>query len=165
MLIHSLMTFQVVGIELVKIILLTLPYAIVAGGASLHDKAAELLEKTGIVALNTLNFESLIEPYVGDTDEKPIPYLSIISLLQKQLQREAASGWKFSCIPRFSMPIPRTEEENGTVSDPPKHPFPSLEFPSPINPGPRQLFPEAYFSIYADQDVEVGIVLVAGDIR
>jgi nuclear cap-binding protein subunit 1 len=145
---------DVVGIELVKIILLTLPYALVAGGASLHNKAAELLEKTGIVALNTLSFESLIEPYVGDTDEKPIPYLSIISLLQKQLQREAASGWKFACIPRFSKPVRHAAEENGTILDSPKHPFPAIEFPSPINPGPRQLFPEAYFSIYADQEVE-----------
>jgi nuclear cap-binding protein subunit 1 len=35
-----------------------------------------------------------------------------------------------------------------------KHPFPSIKIPLPVHPGPKPLYPETYFSIYADQDTE-----------
>lgn len=36
-----------------------------------------------------------------------------------------------------------------------KHPFPTMTMPSPVNAGPKALFPELYFSLFADQDIEV----------
>ena len=36
-----------------------------------------------------------------------------------------------------------------------KHMLPTIRITSPVNPGPLPLFPVAYFSLYADQDVEV----------
>ncbi|KAK3065919.1 hypothetical protein LTS18_002241, partial [Coniosporium uncinatum] len=35
-----------------------------------------------------------------------------------------------------------------------KHPFPAISIPSPVNPGPNPLFPETFYSLYADQDIE-----------
>jgi nuclear cap-binding protein subunit 1 len=156
LIVSLLTTSQVVGLELVKIILFTLPYALVASGDAFYEQATDLLQKTEIVAQNTLAIESFVEPYVGETEEKPIPYNSIIGLLQKQLQKEAASGWKFACIPRFSKHVLGAKvQENGVRSESQKHRFPSIVFPTPINPGSKLLFPEAYFSIFADLDIEV----------
>lgn len=144
------------GLELVKIILLTIPYALASGGNAFQEQATELLQKTEIVASMRLPIESLVESYHGDTEEKPIPYHSIIGLLQSQLQNEAARGWEFACIPRFSRPVPRqVDGEEAMSAAPPTHAFPAIIIPSPVNPGPKPLFPEAYFSLYADQDIEV----------
>ena len=146
---------QVVGLELVKIILLTIPYALRAGGPTFEEQTMELLGKTQIVAEMRLPMETLVEPYVGDTEDKPFPHYSIITLLQTQLQNEAKSGWKLDCIPKFLGPAPRIKDEE-TVA-PHKHHLPTFTLPSPINPGPKLLYPEAYFSLYADQDIQVGI--------
>ena len=43
------MCLQVVGIELVKIILLTIPYALVAGGERFHEQAKQLLKNTALL--------------------------------------------------------------------------------------------------------------------
>ncbi|KAF2205572.1 hypothetical protein GQ43DRAFT_407206 [Delitschia confertaspora ATCC 74209] len=144
---------DVVGLELVKIILLTIPYALVAGGSDYQGQASELLQKTEIVASMKLPLETIVEPYAEDSKEKPFPYHSIIGLLQTQLQNEAGSGWEFGCIPRFSKPVPRhLDGESAPTSH--KHPFPAISLPSPVNPGTKPLFPEAFFSLYADQEVE-----------
>ncbi|KAF2714840.1 hypothetical protein K504DRAFT_420996 [Pleomassaria siparia CBS 279.74] len=146
---------DVVGIEIVKIILLTIPYALVAGGERFHEQAAELLKNTGIVASNVLPMEGLIHSYVRDSAETPISYLSIIALLQTQLSNEAESGWTFACIPHFNANAMRmTNDEESLPSAPQMHAFPTLTIPSPVNPGPKPLFPEAYFSLFADQDIE-----------
>lgn len=146
---------DVVGLELVKIILLTLPYALVSSGSGLEEQAMDILHKTEIVASMRLPIESLVEAYTGHTEEKPVPYHSVIGLLQVQLQNEAARGWEFSCIPRFSKPIAHEGEgEDAMVTTLTMHTFPNITIPSPVNPGPKPLFPEAYFSLYADQDVE-----------
>ena len=36
-----------------------------------------------------------------------------------------------------------------------KHAFPSITIPAIVNPGSKPLFPELYFSLFADQDIEV----------
>ena len=98
--------------------------------------------------------EGLIHSYVRDSEETPITYLSVISLLQTQLINEADAGWNFACIPRFSAnPVP-IKEEDSLPSTPPTHSFPIFTIPSPVNPGPNPLFPEAYFSLFADQEIE-----------
>ncbi|KAF2474272.1 uncharacterized protein BDR25DRAFT_332386 [Lindgomyces ingoldianus] len=146
---------DVVGLELVKIILLTIPYALVSGGSSFYGKASELLEKTSIVATNRLPMETLVELYVSDSPEKPIPYHSALGLLQTQLEKEAESGWNFACIPRFPKYIPRKIDDDQPMPSAPRlHALPTIRIPSPVNPGPKLLFPEAYFSLYTDHELE-----------
>lgn len=147
-----------VGLELVKIILFTIPYVLAAPGTGLEEKAAELLEKTDIVASTPHALEALVDPYpTAEGEQKPMACPSILSALQTQLQGEAASGWKLECIPRLTRvtsPAP-IEGENGEQAAPGKHSFPQLSVASPVNPGPHSLFPEVCFSLFADQDVEV----------
>lgn len=131
----------------------------------------ELLEKTEIIATTPHALEPLVDPYPtsnGDDEEKPMVFGSLISLLQRQLQAEAIDGWKLACIPRaYTGPAeiavkPEAEAEengngeaNGDAKQIVKHAFPEITVPSPVNPGPKALFPETYFSVYADQAIEV----------
>ncbi|KAJ4367147.1 Nuclear cap-binding protein subunit 1 [Neocucurbitaria cava] len=146
---------DVVGIELVKIILLTIPYALVAGGERFHEQAQQLLKNTDIVAGNMVPIESLIHSYVGDFESKPVEYHSVIGLLQTQLSNESENGFELRCLPRFDPEaLRRTKEEDSLPTAPQTHAFPTFTIPSPVNPGPRPVFPEAYFSLFADQDVD-----------
>jgi nuclear cap-binding protein subunit 1 len=139
----------------------------------LEEKAREILEKTDIVASVQHPLENLAEPYPVTADERPFAYQSALELLQKQLLREAENGWHFSCIPRLykkSAAI-KDEEVNGENEDKDdpmngvtttatatvtssKHAFPALKIPSPVHPGAKPMFPETYFSVYADQEIE-----------
>jgi nuclear cap-binding protein subunit 1 len=115
----------------------------------------ELLAKTEIVAGMKLPIEELLESYTGSTDERPVIYLSIIGLLQAQMREEAKKGWEFSFLPPFPKYLSaQAEGSEAMVTTPTLHPFPSLNIVSPVNAGPKPLFPEAYFSLYADQEVE-----------
>lgn len=158
-----------VGLELVKIILLTIPYLLAfAEDAALPQKVAELLENTGIVASTEHQLDRLVNPYptTNEENEKPMVCASVISLLQGQLQDEAKNGWHLRLIPRIYDPSlkPATKTEtNGegtTTNGEPnsstltKITFPHITVPSPINPGSRTLFPELYFSLFADQEIE-----------
>lgn len=153
-----------VGLELVKIILLTIPYLLAtAVDQSLKQKAEELLVKTDIVASTPHQLEALVDPYpaLNDETERSVGCASIISLLQRQLQDEAATGWKLECIPRIYDPAYRRPDLNGDANGetngdngPTTIQFPTVTVPSPINPGNKTLFPEVYFSLYADQEVE-----------
>jgi nuclear cap-binding protein subunit 1 len=152
---------QAVGLELVKIILLTIPYAMASSATGLEEKAAELLEKTEIIASQKHPLEMLADPYPGDSEERPFGFQGVIDLLQKQLQREAANGWPLRCIPRaYKTPskIEKVEgEENGEngVQATSKHALPTVTIPTPENLAQKPLFPETFFSIYADLEVEV----------
>lgn len=151
------------GIELVKIILFTIPYLLASSKhVSLQERASELLEKTDIVASAPHVLEALVDPYPSrEGEEKPMAFGSIIGLLQRQLQGEAADGWKLTCIPRVFEPRSKATdaadgEANGSAetSSAPQHVFPTINIPSPVNPGPKPLFPEIFFSHYADQEIE-----------
>ncbi|QIW98596.1 hypothetical protein AMS68_004114 [Peltaster fructicola] len=144
---------DVVGIELVKIILLTIPYLVAfSTDSSMHQRAAELLEKTDIVASTPHPLEPLVDPYPSDnSDTRPMPCASLISLLQKQLQEESTTGWKLACIPRLTANSQSNGDANGSEKT---HSFPGLEIPASINAGPKLLFPEVFFSLFADQDIE-----------
>ncbi|KAF2114969.1 cap binding protein [Lophiotrema nucula] len=144
---------DVVGIELVKIILLTIPYALVSGGPSFHEQAKGILESTAIVAGNMVPIEGLIASYSDHAEEKPFPYHSVIGLLQTQLSNEAENGWEFACIPRFHRTIPKAAAEDSLPTAPVLHVFPTLSVPSPVNPGPTAVFPEAFFSLFAGHDI------------
>jgi hypothetical protein len=152
-----------VGIELVKIILFTIPYLLASSdNFTLQQKASEILEKTDIVASAAHALEALVDPYPSrEGEEKPMAFGSLIGLLQRQLQAEAASGWKLSCIPRVyelrSKPVDAENGEangNADAAAATQHTFPTINVPSPVNAGPKPLFPEIFFSLYADQEIE-----------
>lgn len=153
-----------VGLELVKIILLTIPYLLAyAEDTTLPEKAVALLEKTDIVASAAHPVEALVDPYPGTAEgaERPMVCASVISLLQRQLQEEAATGWALALLPRIFDPslkskIPNGDETNGNTNGDSntKLTFPSIIVPSPINPGSKTLFPELFFSLFADQEIE-----------
>lgn len=142
---------------------MTIPYALVAGGSPYHEKAQELLVNTGIVAGNMLPVESLIHPYDAESEDKVIGYHSVIGLLQQQLTAESQNGWEISCIPKFDVEAVRRKNPEDTLpAAPPTQVLPTFFIPSPVNPGPKPLFPEAYFSLFANQ--EAGTVPKTTDI-
>lgn len=153
-----------VGLELVKIILLTIPYFMAsAADTSLQQKAAELLEKTDVIASTPHQLEALVDPYPSQSEEveRPMACASVISLLQRQLQDEAANGWPLACIPKVYDPSFKVPDLNGEANgdangDSASTPvsFPAITVPATVTQGPKSLFPELYFSVYADQEIE-----------
>ncbi|KAL8737950.1 MAG: hypothetical protein Q9181_001213 [Wetmoreana brouardii] len=140
------------GLEVVKIILLTMPYIMASSASGFEEQASSLLEKTDIIASAPHALEALVDPYPGSGDDIGHEAQSVISLLQKQLQAEVADSWRLACIPR---PWQTSVVEDGiepiTTT---KHTLPTVTVPSPVLPGARPQLPEIYFSVYADQDVE-----------
>jgi nuclear cap-binding protein subunit 1 len=143
------------GLELVKIILLTLPYVMAYSTQtqSLNEKAQAILSKTDIITSVQHPLEDLVETFPVEDEARPFGYTSALELLQKQLQQEAVDGWKLTCLPRIYKSNDAEMPDADSVATN-KQAFPTLSIPTTINPGPRPIFPENYFSMYADQDVE-----------
>ncbi len=139
-----------------KIILLTLPYTLASSATGLGQQALALLEKTDIIASTPHTLEALVDPYPGNGKEKLREPQSFISLLQKQLQDEASRDWELSCVLR-PWKIPLGEDGVDPLSAAQKHAFPALAVSQSLNPGPKALLPEIYFSVYAEQDIEVSL--------
>jgi len=134
------------------------------------EKIEQLLQKTDIVASTPHALESLADPYpTDDQDAKPMACLSLLSMLQRQLQDEAASDWPLTCLPKISKiasgvkgSTEKGDEEAKTNDDidmnddgsQERHPFPTVTLPQTVNPGERLLFPQIYYSVFADQEVE-----------
>ncbi|KAI1139036.1 MIF4G like-domain-containing protein [Hypoxylon sp. FL0543] len=144
-----------IGTELVKIILLTIPYIMAAAPTQWQQKAAELMDKTDVIASEPHALQVLIDPYqVEEGAESPTANMSLIGLLQKQLQNEALNGWELSCLPKpWQMP-PEEIEQQDKLDNAQKHTLPSISIPEKVVAGPRPLFPEIYFSVYVNQDIE-----------
>ncbi|KAI2643513.1 MIF4G like-domain-containing protein [Xylaria nigripes] len=145
-----------IGTELVKIILLTIPYVLAASPSSQsYQKAAELMDKTDIIASEPHALQVLIDPYHPEKgSESPVSNMSLIGLLQKQLQDEASNSWPLSCLPRpWRMPLEETEQQE-KIDNAQKHTLPSISLPAKVITGPRPLFPEIYYSVYIHQDIE-----------
>ncbi|KAH9910091.1 MIF4G like-domain-containing protein [Xylariomycetidae sp. FL2044] len=145
-----------IGTELVKIILLTIPYIIAAAPASeWQQKAAELMDKTDVIASEPHALQVLIDPYHTEGDaESPSANMSLIGVLQKQLQSEAANGWQLTCLPRpWQMPLEEIEQQE-KLDNAQKHSLPNISIPEKVTAGPRPLFPEVYYSVYVNQDIE-----------
>ncbi|KKZ60624.1 hypothetical protein EMCG_04697 [[Emmonsia] crescens] len=165
------------GLELVKIILFTIPYIMSSSASGFEAQASALLEKTDIIASTPHTLEALVDPF--PSDEVKEDRMSAIDLLQKQLQDEARQGWELSCIPRpWTGLIPTTkpvagegeeekedeakeekeEKETKENEDPfkiaTKHAFPTIAVPNPVPNGPKAIFPDVYFSVYFDQELE-----------
>ncbi|KAL2368200.1 cap binding protein, variant 2 [Blastomyces gilchristii SLH14081] len=164
------------GLELVKIILFTIPYVMSSSASGFETQAAALLEKTDIIASTPHTLEALVDPFPSD-EVKEEKRMSVIGLLQKQLQEEGKQGWELTCIPRpwtglMSTTKPegmpegneekagetKEEKEEKEPEDPlknaTKHVFPTITVPNPVPNGPKSIFPDVYFSVYFDQDLE-----------
>ncbi|KAF5017053.1 hypothetical protein F66182_11077 [Fusarium sp. NRRL 66182] len=143
-----------IGTEIVKIILLTIPYIMVSAPGQFQTKAAELMEKTDIIASEPHALQALVDPYHSEgKGESTSSSLSVCMLLQKQLQSEAANNWELTCLPRpWQMPLEDIEAQD-KLSNAPKHALPAIPIPTTVIAGPRPLFPEIYFSVYNDQEV------------
>lgn len=128
-----------------------------SSAVGLEEQASVLLEKTDIIASTPHALEALVNPYPGNEDGDVQEPQSVISLLQKQLQMEAARAWKLACLPRpwnIARGESKAEDGNEGTTVPMKHALPQIDVPSPVAPGPRPQLPEIYFSVYADQEIE-----------
>ncbi|KAK8012681.1 cap binding protein [Apiospora marii] len=144
-----------IGTELVKIILLTIPYIMATGSNQGQQKAADLMDKTDVIASEPHALQVLIDPHHAEKgEESPTANSSLIGLLQKQLQNEALNGWELKCLPRpWQMPLEEIELQE-KMENAQKHPLPAITVPEAVVTGPRALFPEVYMSVYANQEVE-----------
>ncbi|KAH9999139.1 MIF4G like-domain-containing protein [Xylariaceae sp. FL0662B] len=144
-----------IGTELVKIILLTIPYIMATAPTQWQQKAAELMDKTDVIASEPHALQVLIDPYHAEPGtDSPTANMSLIGLLQKQLQNEAVNGWELACLPRpWQMPLEEIEQQE-KLDNAQKHTLPSISVPEKVITGPRPLFPEVYCSVYLSQDVE-----------
>ena len=141
---------QGLGLELVKIILLTIAYAMASSATDLQDRAATLLEKTDIVASTPHVLESLVNPYPGVSRGTSHEPKSVIGLLQSQLQAEADQQWPLDCIPK---PWKFSDDSKHMVGAS-KHSLLNISIPSPVIAGYRPRLPEVYISVYTDQDIQ-----------
>ncbi|KAF7558999.1 hypothetical protein G7046_g5150 [Stylonectria norvegica] len=143
-----------IGTELVKTILLTIPYIMAAAPGEFKQQAADLMDKTDIIASEPHALQALVDPYVPEGDEEsPAAALNVCMLLQKQLQAEAAKDWELFCLPRpWQLPLEEIEAQE-KLTNAPKHALPAISIPETVVAGPRPLFPEIYLSVYADQEV------------
>lgn len=120
-----------------------------------HQKAAELMEKTDIIASEPHSLQALVDPFFSAEQGQTLNgSTSLCMLLQTQLQTEATKDWELACIPRpWIMPLEDIETQE-KLSNPTKHALPTITIPTTVVPGPRPLFPEVYFSVYAGQETE-----------
>ncbi|KAL4801721.1 MIF4G like-domain-containing protein [Aspergillus unguis] len=144
---------DLIGLELVKIILYTIPYVMASPAAGFENQALALLEKTDIIASTPHTLVDLVNPFGPDTQKSTI-IPSVISLLQSQLQTESSQGWKLTCLPRPWDYVREGDEEPKRLGDGPKHAFPEVTIPNPVRNGSRAIFPDVYLSVYGDQDIE-----------
>ncbi|KAK4168011.1 MIF4G like-domain-containing protein [Cladorrhinum sp. PSN259] len=145
-----------IGTEIVKIILLTIPYIMATGSPEeWAQNAADLMEKTEIIAAEPHALQALIEPYHPETgDENQQQTQSLMSLLQTQLQTEANNGWALSCLPRpWEFPLKDVEQQS-KITNAQKHALPAIKIPQTVVAGSKPLFPEVYISVYGQQEVE-----------
>ena len=113
------------------------------------------MEKTDVIASEPHALQALVDPYHPEGEEEsPAAGLNVCMLLQKQLQTEAAGNWPLPCLPRpWQMPLEEVETQD-KLADAAKHAVPAIEVPPTAAAGPRLLFPEIYYSVYSDQEVE-----------
>lgn len=80
---------QLLGLELVKVILFTIPYVMSSPATGFETQAMGLLEKTDIIASTPHALVDLVNTFSPE-ENKEAAGPSVISLLQSQLQGEAS---------------------------------------------------------------------------
>ncbi|KIX10491.1 uncharacterized protein Z518_01574 [Rhinocladiella mackenziei CBS 650.93] len=141
------------GLELVKVILMTIPYAMSSSATAFESQASALLEKTDIIASTAHPLETLVDPFPSSDVGAPTSTESALALLQKHMQEEAKNSWELSCLPR-PWKGNRSSEEEDALASAQKHSFPQVTVPEVVQIGPRSIFPEIYFSVYGEQEIE-----------
>ncbi|KAJ5358538.1 uncharacterized protein N7496_010951 [Penicillium cataractarum] len=145
---------DLLGMELVKIILFTIPYVMSSPATGFESQASALLEKTDIIASTPHALVDLVNTFSPEENESAAGP-SLISVLQRQLQGESSNGWELKCLPR---PWKDVRESEGDEPQPfevvTKVAFPQITVPNPVPYGPRALFPEVYLSVYANQEID-----------
>ncbi|KAB8256014.1 MIF4G like-domain-containing protein [Aspergillus pseudonomiae] len=144
---------DLLGLELVKIILFTIPYIMASPITGYEAQANALLEKTDIIASTPHALVDLVKPFSPEYDTSSTAQ-SVISLLQSQLQQEANRNWELACLPRPWKGGRDNEEEQKPLESGTKHAFPQITVPDPVQNGSRAIFPEVYMSVYSNQEVE-----------
>lgn len=118
-----------------------------------ENQATALLDKTEIIASTPHTLEALVNPYPDEQSPNTTTTESALALLQRHMQEEAKGGWELACLPRPWKASSNGEDENPLLAAQ-KHPFPELVVPEKVQLGPRSIFPEIYFSVYTEQDIE-----------
>lgn len=118
-----------------------------------QQQAVDLMEKTDIIASEPHSMLTLIDPYPPQENEASSS-VSFLGQLQKQLQVEASNGWILTCLPRPWVMPPEETEQLEKMENAVRHGLPDITVPETLANGPRPLFPEVYFSVYAGQDIE-----------
>jgi nuclear cap-binding protein subunit 1 len=145
---------DLLGLELVKIILFTIPCIMSSPATGFESQANALLEKTDIIASTPHALVDLVNTFSPE-ENKEAAGPSVISLLQGQLQAEASKGWELKCLPRpWKLFQDQEPDERNLYDVVAKVPFPQITVPNPVPNGARPLFPEVYISVYADQEVD-----------
>ncbi|KAK5787507.1 hypothetical protein VI817_010004 [Penicillium citrinum] len=144
---------DLLGLELVKVILFTIPYVMSSPATGFESQASAILEKTDIIASTPHALVDLVNTFSPD-ENKEAAGPSVISLMQSQLQVEAGRGWELKCLPRPWKSVQEENEEQKPFDVENKVPFPQISVPNPVPNGPRPLFPEVYLSVYANQEID-----------
>ncbi|OQE21091.1 hypothetical protein PENSTE_c012G04663 [Penicillium steckii] len=144
---------DLLGLELVKVILFTIPYVMSSPATGFESQASAILEKTDIIASTPHALVDLVNTFSPD-ENKEAAGPSVISLMQNQLQAEAGRGWELKCLPRPWKSVQEENEEQKSFDVQTKVPFPQISVPNPVPNGPRPLFPEVYISVYANQEID-----------
>lgn len=131
---------------------MTIPYAMSSSATGFESQASALLEKTDIIASTAHPLEAVVDPFPNPEAGGATSSESALALLQKHMQEEAKNSWELSCLPR---PWKGGSTEQGdALAGAQKHPFPQVNIPEIVQTGPRPIFPEIYFSVYGEQELE-----------
>ena len=136
-----------------KIILSTIPYTMASSATGYEPQAYALLDKTDIIASTPHTLENLVDPFAASAVHEYTEPQSALALLQKHMQEEAKQSWELACLPR-PWKVTRGPEEEDPLLQAQKHSFPVMTVPEKVQTGPRPIFPEIYFSVYTEQDIE-----------
>lgn len=148
------------GIEIAKIIMLTLPYILASGTDAAHEGINSLLDRTSIIASAPADEAISVNPYLHTQGKEALQLPLLLQLIPGQMQREKAEGYPLAIIPRvykqkfFSEDDKPDDGEDEPGADAATHSFPDLKVPEKLNAGARSLYPEIFFSLFADQEVE-----------
>src|SRR5947209_3714173 len=101
-----------------------------------ENEAAQLLDKTDIIASTPHTLENLVDPFYTGAGDEPSVTQSALSLFQKHLQEEAKQAWELSCLPRPWKSVAGADEEDPLASAQ-RHPLPTISVPEILQIGPR----------------------------
>ena len=117
-----------------------------------EDHANALLDKTEVIASTPHALENLVDPYPSLDTPDVTSSESTLALLQKHMQEEARKGWELTFLPRAWKQ--QVEADESPLSTAQRHSLPAITIPEKVALGPRSIYPEMYFSVYADQELE-----------